>query len=88
MTWKSKKQKVVSLSNVDAEYRAMVKGVCEFLWLKGLMGELGFSSQSPMKLFGDNQSTINIVVVGNPVQHDRIKHVKIDRNFIYENLEK
>ncbi|WOH06349.1 hypothetical protein DCAR_0625775 [Daucus carota subsp. sativus] len=85
VTWKSKKQKVVSLSSAEAEYRAMVKGICELLWLKGLMGELGFSSQSPMKLFCDNQSAIKIAE--NPVQHDRTKHVEIDRNFIYEKLE-
>ena len=49
------------------------------------MGELGFSSEKPMKLFRDNQSAIKIAE--NPVQHDRTKHVKIDRNFIYEKLE-
>lgn len=42
VTWKSKKQQVVSLSSVEAEYRAMVKRICELLWLKRLMGELGF----------------------------------------------
>ena len=85
VTWKSKKQKVVSLSSAEAEYRAMVKGICELLWLKRLMGELGFSSEKPMKLFCDNQSAIKIAE--NPVQHDRTKHVEIDRNFIYEKLE-
>ena len=85
VTWKSKKQKVVSLSSAEAEYRAMVKGICELLWLKRLMGELGFSSEKPMKLFCDNQSTIKIAE--NPIQNDRTKHVEIDRNFIYEKLE-
>lgn len=85
VTWKSKKQKVVSLSSTEAEYRAMVKGMCELLWLKRLMGELGFSSEKPMKLYCDNQSAIKIAE--NPVQHDRTKHVEIDRNFIYEKLE-
>ena len=63
----------------------MVKGICELLWLKRLMGELGFSSEKPMELFCDNQSAIKIAE--NPVQHDRTKHVEIDRNFIYEKLE-
>ena len=31
VTWKSKKQKVVSVKNVEAEYRAMVKGIQELL---------------------------------------------------------
>lgn len=34
----------------------------------------------PMKLFNDNKSTIN--VIHNAVQHDRMKPVRIDRNFI------
>ena len=85
VTWKSKKQKVVSLSSVEVEYRAMMKGICELLWLKRLMGELGFSYEKPMKFFCDNQSEIKIVE--NLVQHDRMKHVEIDRNFIHEKLE-
>lgn len=34
----------------------------------------------PMKLFNDNKSTIN--VIHNTVQHDRMKPVRIDKNFI------
>ncbi|CAL9001730.1 unnamed protein product [Prunus brigantina] len=46
--------KVVSLSSADAEYWAVVKGVCELLWLKRLMGELGFPSKDTMKLYCHN----------------------------------
>ena len=35
---------------------------------------------SPIKLFSDSKSAISIV--HNPVQHDRMKHVRIDRDFI------
>ncbi|CAL2257664.1 unnamed protein product [Prunus armeniaca] len=67
------------------EYQARVKGVCELLWLKRLMGELGFPTEDTMQLYCDNQSAIKIVK--NPIQHDRTKHVEIDRNFIYGKLE-
>lgn len=33
VTWRSKKQKVVALSNAEAEFRGMAKGLCELLWL-------------------------------------------------------
>ncbi|CAL8996911.1 unnamed protein product [Prunus brigantina] len=63
----------------------MVKGVCELLWLKRLMGALGFPTQDTIKLYCDNQSAIKIAE--NSVQYDRTKHIEIDRNFIYEKLE-
>lgn len=39
----------------------------------------------PMKLYCDNRAAISIA--NNPIQHDRTKHVEIDRNFIKEKLE-
>ena len=38
-----------------------------------------------MRLYCDNKSAISIT--HNPIQHDRTKHVKIDRHFIKEKLE-
>lgn len=44
VTWRSKKQKVIALSSVEAEFRGMTKGVCELLWLKRLVEEARCSS--------------------------------------------
>ncbi|GAV82042.1 hypothetical protein CFOL_v3_25495 [Cephalotus follicularis] len=85
VTWRSKKQMVVARSSVEAEYRSVAHGICELLWLQGLLADLNFSVQSPMKLFCDTKSAISIA--HNPVQHDRTKHVEIDRHFIKEKLE-
>ena len=49
------------------------------------MRELGFPHQTPMNLYCDNKSAIEIAQ--NPVQHDRTNHVEIDRHFIKEKLE-
>nr|KYP63419.1 Copia protein [Cajanus cajan] len=38
-----------------------------------------------MKLYCDNKSAINIA--HNPVQHDRTKHIEVDRHFIKEKLD-
>lgn len=85
VTWKSKKQSVVSRSSAEAEYRAMAKGTCELIWLKSLLGDLGVMHERPMRLYCDNQAAINIA--HNPVQHDRTKHIEVDRNFIKEKLD-
>jgi hypothetical protein len=84
VTWRSKKQSVVARSSAKAEFRVMAQGVCETLWLKILLAELGFDSKDSMRLYCDNKAAISIA--HNPVQHDRIKHVKIDRHFIKEKL--
>lgn len=36
VTWRSKKQLVVARSSVEAEYRAIVRGVCKLIWVKKL----------------------------------------------------
>lgn len=63
----------------------MTQGVCEFLWLKIILDDLKIKWEGPMKLYCDNKSAINIA--HNPVQHDRTKHIEIDRYFIKEKLE-
>ncbi|EXC28017.1 putative tRNA(His) guanylyltransferase [Morus notabilis] len=49
------------------------------------MDDLRIKWEGPMRLYCDNKSAINIA--HNPVQHDRTKHIEIDRYFIKEKLE-
>ena len=44
-----------------------------------------FLSRQPIRLFCDNKVTC--VIAHNPVQHDRTKHVEVDRFFIKEKLD-
>lgn len=85
VTWRSKKQKVVSLSSAEAEFRGIAKDVVEILWLKKLMDDLGLQVTLPTKLMCDNKASISISE--NPVQHDRTKHIEVDRHFIKEKIE-
>jgi exonuclease I len=43
------------------------------------------NNEVPIKLLCDNKSPISMIY--NPIQHDRTKHVEIDRNFIQEKLD-
>jgi hypothetical protein len=85
VTWRSKKQKSVALSSAESELRGVVKGICELIWLQKMMTELGFPQTKAMDLFCDSKAAIDIS--HNPVQHDRTKHVGVDRHFIRENIE-
>ena len=40
MSYRSKKQFVVSCSTAEAEYRAMSLGLSEMLWVRNLLSEL------------------------------------------------
>lgn len=63
----------------------MALGVCEALWLRLLLIDLGYPPRRPIQLYCDNKATCDIA--HNPVQHDRTKHVEVDRFFIKEKLD-
>ena len=67
---------MVARSSSEAEYRAIAQGICELIQLERLLQDLKLSWDAPMKLYSDNKSAISIVL--NPIQHDRMKHVRID----------
>ncbi|RDX85955.1 Copia protein, partial [Mucuna pruriens] len=84
VTWRSKKQNVVVRSSVEAEFRVMAHGVCEGLLMKIILDDLKVKYERPINLFYNNNLAISIA--HNPVQHNKTKHIEIDRHFIKEKL--
>lgn len=68
VSWKSKKQSMVSRSSAKSEYRAMSKAVCEVMWIKHLLRECNLEFEQPAKLWCDNKAAIHIA--SNPVFHE------------------
>ena len=80
ISWMSLKQKVVALSTCEAEYVAATTAACQVVWLRRLLGELTDVEAHPPSLMVDNQPTI--VLVKNPVLHDRSKHIDVKFHFL------
>lgn len=84
ISWKSKKQFVVSRSSTEAEYRSMALTTCEIIWLQQLLVDLCVPLTSPAKLFCDNKSVLHIAM--NPVFHERTKHIDIDYHTVRDQI--
>ena len=85
ISWRSKKQTVVARSSTEAEYRALADSTSELLWLRWLLQDLGVPVTSPIKVFCDNQSAIQIA--HNDVFHECTKHIEIDCYFVRHHLQ-
>jgi len=69
----------VARSSTEAEYRGVVNGAAEVVWLQSLLCELGIP-QSPQIVLCDNLGTTYLSI--NPIHHSRSKHVEIDNYFV------
>ncbi|CAA7037260.1 unnamed protein product [Microthlaspi erraticum] len=74
VSWKTKKQEVVSHFSAEAEYRCMSKTLRELQWLRRILEDLGVAHDTPMDMYCDNQAALYIAA--NPVFHERTKHIE------------
>ncbi|KAE8810071.1 hypothetical protein D1007_13278 [Hordeum vulgare] len=84
VSWSSKRQHTVSWSSSEAEYRAIANAVAEASWLRQLLTELRRPPPRATVIYCDNVSAM--YMSGNPVQHQRIKHIEIDLHFVRERV--
>ncbi|MFS7990925.1 putative RNA-directed DNA polymerase [Helianthus anomalus] len=82
ISWSAKKQKTVSRSSTESEYKAIADTVAELLWLKSLH-EFGLDSGAPT-LWCDNLGATYLTA--NLVFHARTKHVEVDYHFVREQV--
>ena len=85
VSWKSKKQNVVSRLNVESKYRSIAQSVCEIIWIYQLLIQVGLKASVPAKLQCDNKTALHIVT--NPIFHEQTMHIEIDRHFIHEKIQ-
>ncbi|XP_016558370.1 uncharacterized mitochondrial protein AtMg00810-like [Capsicum annuum] len=58
VSWKSKKQTVVSRSSAEAKYRSLATTIAELTWLLGMLKEIGVEVMQAVKVFRDSKSAL------------------------------
>lgn len=80
LSWSSKRQSTMSRSSAEAEYRGVANVVSEISWLRNLLLELHHPPSHATIVYCDNVSVVYLS--GNPVQHQRTKHIEMDIHFV------
>lgn len=83
---RSAKQKLVSRSSTEAELIALHDVVPQVLWMRQLLGDLGFPCAGPTTIFQDNKSTIIIGNKGN-ANKGKSKHIDVRYFSIKEKID-
>ncbi|XP_068341526.1 nucleoside hydrolase 3-like [Pyrus communis] len=79
----SKKQKTVSRSSAEAEYRQLAYTTAELLWFRSLFKDLHLHLVCP-QIWCHNISSITLA--SNPVFHARTKHLEVDYHYVREKV--
>jgi hypothetical protein len=85
ISWKSKKQAIVSLSSMEAEYIALTETVKEGMWLQKLQEDLKLNKEA-LIIYEDNQSCIR--TASDVIRNERSKHIDVRYHFVRELVNK
>lgn len=85
LSWKTKKQSIMSLSFAEAEYQAMAKTNWEIVWLQGLLLDVGIQVKGSALLFCDNDAALKLAA--NPIVYERMKHMEVDCHFTLDKIQ-
>nr|GEY38137.1 hypothetical protein [Tanacetum cinerariifolium] len=83
--WQCKKQTIVAISTIEAEYVVAAHCCGQFLWIQNQLLDYRFNLMNT-KIYIDNESII--CIVKNPVFHSKTKHIEIRHHFIRDAYEK
>ena len=84
VAWLSKKQKVVSRSSTEAEYRSIAATLAELKWIQNLLTELRLPPTLPT-IRSDNLGAV--LLASNPIMHSKTKHFELDLHFVRDAIQ-
>jgi hypothetical protein len=80
ISWASKKQPIVSISSVEAEYVAATSASCQVVWLRRILKDMSHTENDPTPIFCDN--TLAIALSKNHVFHKKSKQIDTHFHFM------
>ncbi len=82
VSWSARKQKTVSDSSTEAEYIAAAEASKECVWLRTVLGELGYTQTEATPVYADNNGAI--ILSSDSSFHARSKHIEIKHHILRE----
>lgn len=76
------KQKTITISSAQTEYRPMSESTHKLKWVRTLLGDLGLPYNEPMTLYCDSKYALNIAA--NTVFHEKAKHIESDCHNVHD----
>jgi hypothetical protein len=76
VSWKSGRQKMVTLSSCESEFVMLCSAISEVRYLRQFLNELGHRQEEPTLLWEDNKAAI-IVAEGETPSVGRSKHIDL-----------
>nr|KYP66951.1 Copia protein [Cajanus cajan] len=83
VSWSSRKQRAVSRSSTEAEYRGLAAVTTEIVWIQSLLSELQVNTATPT-IYCDNLGAV--MLAANPIMHSRTKHFELDLYFVRDKV--
>ena len=80
VTWSSRHHRCRTLSSMEAEYVEAARAAQEVMWMRKLLGGLGYVQSSPTVLWEDNTGTI--AFSKNQTGHQNTKHIDIRAHWL------
>jgi hypothetical protein len=86
ISWCAKKQKTMSRSSTEVQYKTMVDAAAEIMWVQAVFDELRIPCPLGARLWCDNMGAKYLA--STPIFYGRMKHVDIDYHFVRDRVMK
>ena len=83
--WTAVKQKCVSISTMEAEYRVLGQATKNALWIRSLLQETGSLQEEPTTIYTDSLSALDHAT--SRIENSRSKYIDITCHFVREHVD-